>query len=407
MSDPTFEIIRQHLIDPEICIRCNTCEETCPVQAVSHDSRNYVVDPSRCNGCNDCIAPCPTGAIDNWRHVEKGKAFTPEQQFSWDSLPPQQETDDGAATDLPTDVVRITAVATSGQGGTAVPPRSAAHPHVNLYTAEKPAVATVTGNFRLTADGASSDVRHIVLDFGGAALPVLEGQTIGIIPPGVDANGRPHHVRLYSGASPRVGERPGYNNLALTVKRVTEDHDGRPVAGVASNYLCSLAKGDEVRVVGPYGTTFLMPNDPGSSLLMICTGTGSAPMRAMTERRRRRIAQNEGGNLMLFFGARAPGELPYFGPLQKLPQQFIDINFAFSRVPGGPRRYVQDRIRERSADVVRLLDDANCHIYICGLKDMEQGVDEAFRDACRAHGAGWDQRLPELRAQGRYHVETY
>ena len=191
------------------------------------------------------------------------------------------------------------------------------------------------------------------------------------------------------------------------MKRVTEDHDGRPVAGVASNYLCSLAKGDEVRVVGPYGTTFLMPNDPGSSLLMICTGTGSAPMRAMTERRRRRIAQNEGGNLMLFFGARAPGELPYFGPLQKLPQQFIDINFAFSRVPGGPRRYVQDRIRERGADVVRLLDDADCHIYICGLKDMEQGVDDAFRDACRAHGADWDQRLPELRAQGRYHVETY
>ena len=38
---------------------------------------------------------------------------------------------------------------------------------------------------------------------------------------------------------------------------------------------------------------------------------------------------------------------------------------------------------------------------------MEQGVDAAFRDACRAHGADWDALLPELRAQGRYHVETY
>ena len=151
-----------------------------------------------------------------------------------------------------------------------------------------------------------------MLDFGGAAFPVLEGQTIGIIPPGVDANGKPHHLRLYSVASPREGERPRYNNLALTVKRVTEDHDGRPVVGVASNYLCDLAKGDEVRVVGPYGTTFLMPNHPGSSLLMICTGTGSAPMRAMTERRRRRIAQKEGGSLMLFFGARAPGGAAVF-----------------------------------------------------------------------------------------------
>ena len=70
---------------------------------------------------------------------------------------------------------------------------------------------------------------------------------------------------------------------------------------------------------------------------MICTGTGSAPMRAMTERRRRRIAQKEGGELMLFFGARTPDELPYFGPLTKLPQEFIDINFAFSRVAGEPK----------------------------------------------------------------------
>ncbi len=65
--------------------------------------------------------------------------------------------------------------------------------------------------------------------------------------------------------------------------------------GVASNYLCDLAKGATVNVIGPFGTNFLMPNHPGSSLLMICTGTGSAPMRAMTERRRRRIAHKEGG----------------------------------------------------------------------------------------------------------------
>jgi benzoyl-CoA 2,3-dioxygenase component A len=130
-------------------------------------------------------------------------------------------------------------------------------------------------------------------------------------------------------------------------------------------------------------------------------------MRAMTERRRRRIALKEGGTLTLFFGARAPAELPYFGPLQKLPKDFIDINFAFSRVPGEPKQYVQDRIRARGADVARLLADASTHVYICGLKGMEQGVDDAFRDACRAHGVDWDALLPQLRAQGRYHVETY
>jgi benzoyl-CoA 2,3-dioxygenase component A len=404
---PVVEVLRQHLIDPEICIRCNTCEETCPVKAVTHDARNYVVDPAKCNYCNDCIAPCPTGAIDNWRQVDKARPYTLAEQFGWDSLPAQNELATSAVAEVPTDVARITSVATAGQGGDAPPPWSAAHPYVNLYLPTSPAIATVSGNLRLTEPGASCDIRHIVLDFGGAAFPVLEGQTIGILPPGLDANGKPHHVRLYSVASPREGERPKYNNLALTVKRVTDDHDGRPVVGVASNYLCDLKKGDEVRVVGPYGTSFLMPNHPGSSLLMVCTGTGSAPMRAMTERRRRRIALKEGGTLMLFFGARAPEELPYFGPLQKLPPDFIDVNFAFSRVPGQPKQYVQDRIRARGADVARLLQDANCHVFICGLKGMERGVDDAFRDVCRDAGADWERILPELRAQGRYHVETY
>ena len=63
------QIIQQHLIDPEICIRCNTCESICPVSAITHDSRNYVVDVSKCNWCNDCISPCPTGSIDNYRKV--------------------------------------------------------------------------------------------------------------------------------------------------------------------------------------------------------------------------------------------------------------------------------------------------------------------------------------------------
>ena len=58
---------------------------------------------------------------------------------------------------------------------------------------------------------------------------------------------------------------------------------------------------------------------------------------------------------MLFIGARTPGELPYFGPLMKLPHALIDVNLAFSGVPGEPKAYVQDRIRTRAEDVAALL----------------------------------------------------
>jgi benzoyl-CoA 2,3-epoxidase subunit A len=405
----TVEVLKQHLIDPEICIRCNTCEETCPVDAITHDSRNYVVDAAKCNACLACIGPCPTGAIDNWRVVARDAAHGVDAQFGWDVLPAAS---DDSASAMPARAVPLAPAAPQAgfvddTPGATIPPRSAAHPQVNLYSMRAPVTATVVGNFRVTADAAESDTRHIVLDFGKASFPVLEGQSIGIAPPGVDAEGRAHFARQYSVASPRDGERAGYNNLSLTVKRVTADHDGMPVRGVCSNYLCDLAKGDVVHVIGPFGNSFLMPDDPAASLVMICTGTGSAPMRAMTERRRRLARRGGGGTLTLFFGARSEAELPYFGPLTSLPRDFIDVNLAYSRMPGAPRRYVQDRMRERSDTLAALVMHPSTHIYVCGLRGMEAGVLAALAEAVAAARGDWTAHWRELKADGRLHFETY
>lgn len=418
MNTPAREILKQHLIDPEICIRCNTCEETCPLDAITHDSNNYVVDPGKCNLCMACIAPCPTGSIDNWRTVLRAEAYSIAEQLTWDELPPEkpiagsalEPLDAASAAEEEDALERDENQLADPRSGSQVPPWSASHPYVNLYGHKAPVIATVAGNFRVTELGTESDTHHIVLDFGGTPFPVLEGQSIGILPPGNDARGKPHHARQYSVASPRDGERPGYNNVSLTVKRVTADYDGKPVRGVASNYICDLKKGDQVRVIGPFGTSFLMPNHAGSNLIMVCTGTGSAPMRAMTERRRRRIALNEGGKLMLFFGARTQKELPYFGPLMNLPKEFIDINFAFSRAGGSEgqaKRYVQHLMRERAADVGALLRDDNTYVYVCGLKGMEAGVLDALRDICATEGIDWPRLHAAMRQTGRIHFETY
>lgn len=415
-------VIKQHLIDPEICIRCNTCESICPVGAITHDSRNYVVKADVCNLCMDCIAPCPTGSIDNWRMVPRVSAYPIEEQLKWDELPAELSLDHLAALGVTEGDVAQPAQAAqplsdvtgetpfnSAAFGATLPPWSAAHAYTNLYGPKAPTTATVAGNFQVNEAGTANETHHIVLDFGSMPFPVLEGQSIGIIPPGADDAGKPHHARQYSIASPRNGERPGYNNLSLTVKRVNEDHQGHPVRGVCSNYLCDLKVGDTVQVIGPFGTSFLMPNHPRSNIVMICTGTGSAPMRAMTEWRRRLRASGkfEGGKLMLFFGARTQQELPYFGPLQKLPKDFIDINFAFSRTPGSPKRYVQDLLRERAADLVELLQDSNTCIYVCGLKSMEEGVVMALHDVAQQAGLNWDTLGAALQREGRLHLETY
>jgi len=154
---------------------------------------------------------------------------------------------------------------------------------------------------------------------------VLEGQSIGVTTPGTDTNGNAYLPRLYSVSSPRDGERPNFNNLSLTVKREPD--------GVCSNYLCDLAKGDEVAVTGPFGATFLLPDDPDARLLMICTGTG----------------------MVMFFGARSPETLPYFGPLGKLPADLIESHLVYSRCDH--QEYVQDRMLQERKQVAELLDD--------------------------------------------------
>ena len=392
---------KQHLIDPEICIRCYTCEMTCPIGAIEHNDDNVVVDPDKCNFCMDCIPVCPTGSIDEWRVVIE--PYSLDEQYEWMELPEQEDIavpeGEGASVEaLDEAMAALLAEAHAGTGGKPKAPATAAKPTVNLYNLGKPAEATVQGNYRLTAGDSDSDVRHIVLDFGGQPMPVLEGQSVGIIPPGTDAEGKPHLPRLYSVSSPRDGERPGYNNVALTVKREEQ--------GICSNYVCDLKPGDKVHVTGPFGATFLLPADPEAHLMMICTGTGSAPFRAFTMRRQREMPSRE-GTLSLVFGARRPEELPYFGPLKKVPESFMAKHYAFSRAEDRPKQYVQDKLREEAGAVAELLKDPKGHIYICGLKAMEAGVEEALTEIAAGAGLSWPEVRDAMREDGRYHVETY
>jgi ferredoxin len=170
--------LRQHLIDPEICIRCNTCEATCPRGAITHDSRNYVVDAEKCNFCMDCVPPCPTGSIDNWRVVPVTRAYSLDEQLGWDELPAEMSAEQLAAAGVGTsDAVAVPAeghtstestaaadgvapVFQSASFGATIPPWSAAHAYTNLYgpkAAAKSIIATVAGNVRVTELGTDYD----------------------------------------------------------------------------------------------------------------------------------------------------------------------------------------------------------------------------------------------------------
>jgi len=138
---------------------------------------------------------------------------------------------------------------------------------------------------------------------------------------------------------------------------------------------------------------------------MICTGTGSAPFRGFTMRRQR--VANAQGDMTMVFGARTPASLPYFGPLAKVPERLLKKHLVFSRQPGAAKEYVQDRMMAEQEAIADLLMDPRTHIYICGLRGMEQGVDLAFRSIAESRGLPWEIFRDAMRDEGRYHVETY
>jgi benzoyl-CoA 2,3-dioxygenase component A len=81
--------------------------------------------------------------------------------------------------------------------------------------------------------------------------------------------------------------------------------------------------------------------------------------------------------------------------------------FAFSRLDDQPKQYVQDKLREEKERVAALLRSDKAYIYICGKKEMEQGVEEALADIARGESLEWKTVRDRMREEGRYHVETY
>lgn len=394
-------LIRQHLIDPETCIRCNTCESRCPTKAIRHE-RNYVVDPEKCNFCMRCVRPCPTGAVEHFLHLQQ--PYSVDEQLRWIELPRALQ----LASSEPAAAAPLTQPgAHLDSGGGDIAPASATTPRINIFKSDDPARAVVSDNYRVTGDTAENHVHHIILEFGDAAFPFLEGQSVGIIRPGIDLHGKPYDMRLYSIACARDGEKPGAGNMALAVKRVIKrDQQGRETRGVTSSWLCDLKPGDAFNVVGPFGSTFLLPEDPEADLLMICTGTGVAPFRGFTHRRRR-TNPNASSKLILIFGARAPEELPYYIALQKYAQSVLHRELVYSRVMSSEREYVQDRLRQRAREVVWFLRRPAAHIFLCGSQGLEEGVDEALSEIASGRGIDWFLLKSEMRRTGRYQIEVY
>ena len=292
---------------------------------------------------------------------------------------------------------------------------------VNTYKPKTPFMGTVTENYSLLKDGAIGRVQHITFDLAGGdpQLKYIEGQSIGIIPEGEDANGKPHKLRLYSIASTRHGDNLEGNTVSLCVRQLEYKNDaGEQIYGVCSTYLCDIEPGTKVKITGPVGKEMLLPDDEDANIIMLATGTGIAPMRTYLRRMFEPREQEANGwkfrgKAWLFMGAPKTANLLYDEDFLHYEKEYPD-NFRYTKAISreqqnakGGRMYIQDRVLEHAEEIFAMIEDPKTHVYMCGLRGMEPGIDEAMTAAAAAKGLDWAELRPQLKKADRWHVETY
>ena len=291
---------------------------------------------------------------------------------------------------------------------------------VNLYKPKDPFIGTVTENYSLLAEGAIGRVNHITFDLSGGdpQLRYVEGQSIGIIPDGTDANGKPHKLRLYSIASTRHGDNMAGNTVSLCVRQLQYEKDGETINGVCSTFLCDIEPGAKVKITGPVGKEMLLPEDEECNVIMLATGTGIAPMRTYLRRmfepaEREKNGWHFRGKAWLIMGVPTTPNLLYDADFEHYQSHYPD-QFRYTKAISreqqnakGGRMYIQDRVLENAEEIFAWIENPKTHVYMCGLRGMEPGIDEAMTAAAAAKGLDWAELRPQLKKAERWHVETY
>jgi ferredoxin--NADP+ reductase len=307
----------------------------------------------------------------------------------------------------------------------------------NLFSPKAPYKGSVVSKETITTktDLVNWETCHVVMNHD-KKVPYVEGQSIGIIAPGPDKKGQtPAKIRLYSIASSACGDDETYETVSLVVKRVLEVSgrgwceysnvepgtdkefpDAEKVyRGVCSSHICDLEKDDDVLITGPTGAEMLLPDDPKSNIIMLATGTGIAPFRSFL----RKLFHDKAtkgkfeGTAWLFLGVPYSNSLLYDEEWKEMKSNFPD-NFKYDyavsdemTTPDGKKMWVQHKVMEYKDQVWDMLKDPSTHTYMCGLKGMESGLQEAFEDKAAADGLEWKEFVSSMKKEKRYHVEVY
>ncbi|WP_026375309.1 FAD-binding oxidoreductase [Aestuariibacter salexigens] len=271
--------------------------------------------------------------------------------------------------------------------------------------------ATVINNHAITPANAADELRELTLEVDKRGFTIDIGQSIGVIVPGVPEIGHDHHFRLYSIASQPVCNDSGNTVVTICVKRCSyiDEYSGESYKGIASHYLCDRETGDQLQINGPFGTPFPVPQDKQADLLLVGMGTGIAPFRAFVQHIYRDVRDWQ-GRVRLFYGAHTGLELAYMNDHQNDFAQYYDEQ-TFEAIQAlsdrgywserGAVHSIQTAIQDRAEEILDMLSQPHAYIYVAGLKQIEEGLNQAFSDVLGSEQQ-WQKRKEELEITQRW-----
>jgi len=94
---------------------------------------------------------------------------------------------------------------------------------------------------------------------------------------------------------------------------------------------------------------------------------------------------------------------------EKYPDQW-KFDYAVSREDknaAGQKMYIQTKMAEYTEELWELMQSEKTHVYMCGLKGMEAGMEECFSGIAEKDGKNWKEFAKAMKKADRYHVEVY
>lgn len=199
----------------------------------------------------------------------------------------------------------------------------------------------------------------------------------------------------------------------LAVGVVDDVIANRHYYGLASGYLARSQSPTPLRAnIKSSKSTFGLPENPETPIIMIGAGTGISPFMGFMQEREMLQSKAEAH---LFFGCRHPDEdFIYRSVFEGYEKSGVITKLypAFSRLgEDNPRRYVQHQLMANAGKIWTLLTNG-ANVYVCGSGPMSKDVRRSFELMAKSFGGARTddeacEKLMEFMSSGRYNEDVW